>query len=704
MLRIMLLGGAALAAAVSPGPGAYAQDGATEIIVTARKREERLFDVPGPVNAIAGAQIEALRVQDARDLLTLTPNAFLQENNAGTARDISLRGVSTPSLFAEPGVSLYVDDVYSSGFISFPTQFIDVARIEVLRGPQGALYGRNAVGGAVNVLSNGPGEDFEAAISAVYASNDRTELQGILSGPLGARAGVRLAAWSANQEEGDYFNPVSRRYLDSSETSGARLVFEAAPVNALSLSLIAETSGGDIPGTYLYFPTAGETKETVRRDTHPENDYDATRFVARADYESEAGIVSAILGWRDYALDGLEDTDLSDQAAFGSPLAALGQQITTRTNESESTFAELRWLSPQFGATTVLAGLTYFDESAVGDIATDLRGASLAFTGGALPAVLAINNDQTVESLAAFVEATMQLDPTWSLIAALRYTRDEKRVDFAFNPSPLLAGFGLFPSTLRTSDSFENVSPGVTLAWSPGEDTRVYARVQSGFRAGGFNFNVGSTANLPYEEETSINYEIGAKQRFADGRGFVGATAFWLTQEDVLVPFFDLAQPTGLQGYLDNAGDAETLGVELEASWRLTEALTIGGSLGYLDAQFTTGALDGNDLPSAREWTYALTVALDQPINDQWRVLADAALTHRADGFQDAANAFAISAADILNVSAGIGFGHAELRAFAQNALNDDYDIAFGGFRAPSATGVIRAPEATYGVRLRLAY
>jgi iron complex outermembrane receptor protein len=111
------------------------------ITVTARKREESLFEVPGAISVVGGGQIEALRLQDARDALSLTPNAFLQENNAGTARDISIRGVSTPTLFAEPGVALYVDDVYASGFITYPTRFYDIERIEVLRGPQGSLYG-----------------------------------------------------------------------------------------------------------------------------------------------------------------------------------------------------------------------------------------------------------------------------------------------------------------------------------------------------------------------------------------------------------------------------------------------------------------------------------------------------------------------------------------------------------------------------------
>lgn len=715
MRLILLTCSTILAASAALAAPAVAQDAKTtavpseDIIVTARKRAERLFDVPSPVSAIGGAQIDALRVQDARDLLTLTPNAFLQENNAGTARDISIRGVSTPSLFAEPGVAFYVDDVYSSGFVSYPARFYDIERIEVLRGPQGGLYGRNAVGGAVNVLSRQPGAAFAASGSATYASNERSELEAMVNLPLGDKAGMRVTGWSVDQNEGDYFNPVTKKYLDATEDTGGRLTFTARPTDKVTVSLVAETTGGTVPGTYLFFPTAGETKATVRRDTQPFNDIDSTRYSGKVEAQTGIGDLTFILGKREYSLKGAEDTDLSNQAAFGSPLAALGQQITTRVNDTDATFAEARWASRQLDRVSILAGVTYLSEQATGDIATNLAGASQAFTGGLAPAVLAIANDQEVTSWSGFVEATLALSPTVSATGSFRYTQDEKTVDFAFAPSALLGGFGLFPQSLKRTKTFDNVSPGLTVAWSPDPDTRVYGKIQTGFRAGGFNFNVGSVANLPYEEEKSVNYEAGVKRRLADGKVTLGGSVFYLTQNDVLVPLFDFTQPAGLQGYLENVGDAETLGAEVEASVKISDALTLGASIGYLDATFTSGSvsgtkLDGKELPSSRKLTYALTGSYVRPITDRVRVLSDVSYSHRDSGFQDARNLFKIGSADLLNASVGVGVGRAEVRAFVQNALDDDYEIAFGGFRAPAASAVILAPERTYGVTLRLSY
>jgi iron complex outermembrane receptor protein len=716
-MRRCLMNGSALAVLLLAAlPASYAQDtppttapadsasdGSEEVVVTARKRSERLFDVPSPITAISPKQVEALRLQDARDLLTLVPGAYLQENNAGTARDISIRGIATPNLFAEPGVALYVDDVYSSGFISFPTKFFDLERIEVLRGPQGGLYGRNAVGGAVNIISKRPEPELGGSFSASYSSFERVDLQGVINVPVSDSVAVRAVGWLTDQQKGDYFNPTTGEYLDRNKSYGGRFSLSYEPTDAFSLYLLAETDHGEGPGTYLFFPTAGETKKTVLRDTQPVNEYDAQRYVARATYATSAGDFTLVLGHRDYELDGIEDTDLSNQTAFGSPNAPLGQQVTTRRNESTANFAELRWLSPEWGTVQVLAGVTYVDDTAFGGIFTDLPGVSNAFSGGTLPATIDIDNNQELTSWAGFADITWSVSETVDVIASLRYTDDEKSVNFVFTPSLLLTGFFGPTQTSVTTRSFDQFSPGLTVAWQPNDDWRVYAKVQTGFRAGGFNFNVANAANLPYNEETSINYEIGAKTKFAGGRGTAGLSVYFLQQDDVLVPFFDLTAPGPLAGYLQNAGEAETFGVELEASMKVTDELTLGATLAYMDATFTSGTVNttpiaGNELPAAREWTASLVASYRTPVSGNVMFLADASYTFRTKGFQDALNTQTIGGNDLVNLSAGLEFGDVEVRAFVLNALDDEYDIAFGGVRGVGQSGVSRAQGRTFGV------
>ncbi|WP_421838629.1 TonB-dependent receptor [Novosphingobium sp.] len=694
--------GAALAQSAAP---AAASPDASEIVVTARKREERLFDVPGAVSAVSNAQVEKLRLFDARDLLSLTPSAFLQENNAGTARDFSIRGVGTPTLFAEPGVATYVDEIYSSGFISYPTQFFDLERVEVLRGPQGALYGRNAVGGAVNVISKNPDDKWGASLQGTYGTFDRYELRGIVNAALTDGVGIRVSGWKFKQNKGEYFNPVTKRYLDANDTEGGRIVGKFDLTDKISLRIVAEHNEGETAGTYLFFPTAGETAKTVSRDTQPTNSFDTTRVSSELGIKTDLGTFTLISGGRNYTLDGVEDTDLSTDLFPTPTLSSLGKQISTRRNHVESRFAEARWLSPDWNGISLLVGATYLNDKATGTILTDLNGLSLAFSGGAAPFTLGIANNQSVKSWAGFAEATWKITDTVSLIGNLRYTSDDKSVDFLFTPSPTLIGFVGPSQAVKRTRTFNNWSPGATLSWSPSEAVRAYAKIQTGFRAGGYNFNVAKSANLDYDSETSVNYEVGARFKVAPVHAALGVSAYYLTQKNVLVPFFDFTAPPGLQGYLDNAGRARTFGLEVEASVQPVEGWTISGSLGVLDGKFNDGAvngvsLKGKELPAARKLTTSLSTAYRRPITRSIDVLFNASWTHRSSGFQDVQNLFAIGGNNLINLSAGVDFGPFDLLGFVQNLGNDRYDIAFGGNRN-GQSGVIRAQGRTYGVSAR---
>lgn len=686
-------------------------DALTEIInVTARKREESIIKIPNAVTAISRETIQDLRLFDARDVLQLIPTAYLQENNAGTARDISIRGVSTPTLFAEPGVALYLDEVYSSGFISYPTQFRDIERVEVLRGPQGALYGRNAVGGAANVISKRPEDELGVRVRAVYGNLDRVELQGILNVPVSDIGGVRVTGWYDDQSDGEYRNAVTNEFLDDNQSAGGRFVGTLSPIEGLNLTTIVEYEDAEGPGTYLFFPDAGETDDTILRDTQPENTWEALRYSVIANYDSDIGTFSFVLGGRDYQLDGIEDTDLSNDTMVNLLTGQLGQQITTRTNEVNSFMAEARWLSNNLGPVQILAGVTYLNEDATGDVLTNLQGLSNVLAGGFAPFTLGIENDQSLKSFAFFAEVTVDITDRISLIASGRYTNDDKDVDFLFTPTPTLLGFVGPSQAANLSETFDNFSPGGALTFEATDTLNLYAKVQTGFRAGGFNFNVANAANLRYEQETSINYELGAKQAILDGGGYVAASIFLLNQDDVLVPVFDFTAPPGLQGFLVNAGEARTFGVEVEAVAELFEGFTLQASVGYLDGQFTSGAitnalgqqvnLDGLELPAARNWTGSVVAAYKTAITEDIDFVGNASFTGRSTGFQDTENNFEIEGNALLNLSAGIEFGGIQVLGFMQNVTDDRYEIAFGGFRAPNATGVTLARGRTYGIQV----
>ena len=668
----------------------------SDVVVTARKRTETVYDVPAPISVVTGDQIEALKLNDARDLVMMIPTAFLQEGIAGSARDFNIRGVGTPSLFVEAGVAQYVDGVYVSSFISHPTQFYDLERVEVLRGPQGGLYGRNAVGGAVNILSKGPTDTFSTQIEATRANHDRFEVRGIVNMPVSDAFGLRATAWYVDQNDGEYLNPVTDQYLDAESSSGLRLVGDLSLSSDLDVRLVGELTNASAPGTVPYFPGLGETGANVPRDTQPVNDIDTWRLSAEARLKTGLGDFTLIAGVRRYDLHGLEDTDLLSNA--GSP----AQRVVIRDNTVDARYVELRWAGSVGETIDLLGGITYLNDDGVGRVLSVRPG---QLEPGGIPATVFFDNDQTLRSWSAFGEALIDLGPDVTLTLDLRYTRDKKSVDFALTPSPLTQGVFGVPQRRELSETFENWSPGATLEWRPSENFKVYAKAQTGFRAGGFNFNVAKVANLPYDEETSVNYEIGAKGRLLDGKLTWGASIYQLTQEDVLVSQFDFTASTGLQGYLANVGAAETNGFEFEFAARLVDGLTLGGTVGVLDAEFTSGStfgapLAGKELPSSRPLTWSLYGLYERELSTDLLFRLNLSYAHRDSGFLDTTNATKMSESGVLNGTVALDFRNLTVEGYVQNALDDRYDLTYGGFRS-GQFGIIRAPGERYGVTLR---
>lgn len=691
------------ARAADPAAGA-APARIEEVVVTARKRAEKLFDVPGPVSVVSSRQVEQLRLRSARDYITLIPGAYLDEgDNSGGQQNFSLRGVTTPTIFAEPGVGVYVDDIFSAAFISYPLQLHDIERIEAVRGPQGALYGRDAVGGAINVISRAPDATSTSTLTATYASYNRVELDATTNIAISDKFRVRLAAWGVNQPDGEYTNIRGDRALDATAYAGGRAsaTWDIAP--DWTASFLVEHTQGDTPGTILYFPGL-ETKDTIRRDTQPQNSIDVTRYNAKLGYASAIGRFDLIFGGREFALTGVEDTDLSDIFAPNFGAGFLGRQVTKRRNSVSDKSAELRYTSAQFGPLSLLAGFVFIDGDASGGIVSDLDGITTTL---GIPSRLTIQNSQTLRSYAGYAEATLRLGADVKFIVDARYTNDDKADDFSYVRSGVVPPPDQFANPRKT---FTRFTPGGTLAWEPAPDWRLYAKALTGFRAGGYNFNVGSARNLPYNQETSENYEIGAKHSFAAAAAYLALTGYVLRQHNILLAAFDASQPGPVGSYLVNAGEARTLGFDVEGSATPLPGLTVTGSVGYQDAVFTGGLnplggdkLDGRGVPSARRWTTATTILYRRPITDTVDGFVNASYSYRSSAPSTLGTATftppVYDAANLLNFSVGVAFGRYEIRSFVQNLLDSDYKVAFGGFR-DGITGIIRAQGRTAGVTL----
>jgi iron complex outermembrane receptor protein len=351
-------------------------DTSDTIIVTARRREELLLDVPAAISAFGAQQIEDFQLTDLQDFIQLTPGGVITESAVGVTTDISLRGVGTPGDLIEPGVGVYVDDVYVGGLRTALPSFYDMQRVEVMRGPQGALYGRNASGGAVNFVTTQPvlGE-FEAEGEASYRTFEDLRLSGTLNIPLAQSAALRLNAWGVERNDGRIENVVNGEAIDQREMSGGRVGFRVEPNETTSIYLSAEYTQEDRPTGQLFYAAGApsavgftESRERVARDTLGFFDTEFLRLNGQLATDLSFAELTLIGGYRTYNLDALEDQDFSARLLGDIDIASLTGGLFTpfslaRQEEVDSSYVEARLVSSSDGPFTWLIGANYFADS-----------------------------------------------------------------------------------------------------------------------------------------------------------------------------------------------------------------------------------------------------------------------------------------------------------------------------------------------------
>jgi iron complex outermembrane receptor protein len=699
------------AAGQSSGSTQVASNDAVETVtVTARKREEKAFDIPDAVTAFSAEKIRALGLQDFEDFTSLIPSAAVSESGFGINRSVFIRGVGTPVLLEDPGVGYYVDDVYMGGIVVNPAQYYDLERVEVLRGPQGGLYGQDSVGGSMNFISARPTDQFGASFEATYANYDREELQATVNAPITDGLAVRATGWWTNQSQGEYYNSFRHDYIDANSSAGGRFVGVDQLTDKLQLTLIVESTENQTPENYFYIPAAGETPKTIQRDTSSIMTLDTNRISPQLKYETDIGTFELITAYKTYDNHGHGDQDFT---------AVPPAQVIYRHDDFTGYFSEFRWVSRDDQPLRWVAGANYLTNSGFTDISVNVY--PTATDLGTVLGQFFRNNHQDDKIWDAFAEVYYDFAPQFELAASARYTEDTNSIDYLANATgatAFLCGYGLCYASTKSSTNY-NLSPGASLTWKPGDDLRLYAKVQSGFRDGGFNYVASNPSFLSYNPETSINYEIGAKKTFWDGRLETDISLYHMHQSHVIVTESDL---TAAQfDFSQNAGTAATSGAEFEVKGQVTDELSLDASLALMDAHITNGVenaafgpggetvLNGNQLPYAPKRTIGLTADYRHPIFDGAATfVADASWSERyhtwfnVEHTPPSAPYYNPSMApnyDLINLRAGVEYGNYSFTLWAKNITNDRYLVSYadGG----PGTGFENAEGTTYGITLR---
>ena len=705
-----------------------------EVVVTARKREESLIDVPIAVTALNATQLEVLKVRDIQSLSIGLPNVALDD--VGTTRGIanfSIRGLginsSIPSI--DPTVGTFVDGVYLGTNAGVVFDVFELESVEVLRGPQGTLFGRNVTGGAVLLNSKKPTEEFQATIKgSIEGGGEKTNqyLMGSVGGSLNDSFAAKISFYT-NQDNGYFLNLNTNQAFGEQDTVSVRPVIVWTPNDSFSFTAIYDyfDSSGDGPASQNHRNGSGITNQPTDFDRNSfdfsidEEGYLDTRsdFLRTiTEMEIGGGTLTNVFGYRQLDQTGLVDVDATPLNLFHTITAIDAEQISN----------ELRWAGDIGDRSKLTVGAYYFNNEILYNENRRLLG--LVAPPGLFGLTQDGGGDYRVETLGLFASLDYELNDSLTVNAGLRYTDEEKSADIAslirnIN-SPCSVLDGQCPIDFSDTGNWDNLSPKIGVTYHINDNAMAYGHWTRGFRSGGYNLRNTAidTVNFgpgPFDEETVENLEVGFKTKLANGGRISGALFY--NQVDDLQREVNLADPiSGVVQVIRNTADASILGVEFDGLFPLSDTLILNAAIGYIDPQYDSVRFDLNedgvindadtqlDLPRAAKLTYSVGLTLDSDIGSWGSMISRVSYGFRDESASTDNNLGLISEQGILDLGVDLlsADGVWEFGLYGKN-LTDEVkhggDAQLPNFLGPVPLGGTFSPLAKgriYGAELTL--
>ena len=595
------------AAEAAAAPNNAGNDTATgEIVVTARRTEERLQRVPSSVSAFNERALDRIQAQDTTGLQGAVPNLnIVQGRGSSNATNIFIRGIGQPDALQtfDPAVGVYVDDVYLSRIRGNQLDLLDVDRIEVLRGPQGTLYGKNTIGGAIKFVTRRPGNVFHANGSVAAGSYSLIDVKASVSGPLtqGISAGISVLQ---AQHDGYVEDRLNGRHYNDKNTFATRGALAINPSPDIRIDLTADYARDDAKlnvgrpvnnlktfsgGTLVVTDPVGSGKYHWKGETTPglpnSTKLKSYGFAGTAAFDvTDAVTLKSITAYRNLKSNDFIDIDATHYEVGD---VFVGVRQNQFSQEFQATYSGTRL--------NAVAGLYYLSENIKSHqeaYADDLLG-PLFLNSGFLRTV---DDKLHTRSYAAYANASYEIIPSVRLSAGLRYTKETK--DYFRTTSTFFSKLPFFNSTFvfePPKGKWGDWSPMASVDWQVLPSTMLYARVAKGFKSGGFNGRANTAAETSkYDPETVWSYEAGFKTTIANQLRLNGAI-FTSDYKDYQARIGDIdpgaALPTPLLKVL-NVGKLRIRGAELEANWTPVRGLLLDSQIGYLDAVYKEFADD----------------------------------------------------------------------------------------------------------------
>jgi iron complex outermembrane receptor protein len=712
-----------------------------EVVITSQKRAAGMSvqDVPSAITAFNEEMIDDSFSVDLTDIGRMVPNAVL--NSVGTfpgypnffIRGIGVNG-STRSL--DPAVGIIVDGVYLGYPASSLQSTFDRESVEVLRGPQGTLLGRNVTGGAINVRSKRPTGEFGFSGEMTLGNYNQQEFSASVQFPIVEdRVAAKIAVISSNRD-GYYednnggtvdlaINPAGMPVTSKSDKSDVDLTIIRpmilfTPSDSLDITFIGEylrDQGGSAASQNIVNPEAQKQAQTVFGYTPPSDKYkinhdlkggidaEVWQLLAEANWDIGHGVITSVTGYRDVEFNSSTDFDGTPFPIFAFP---------DNEEEQDQFSQELRYASNFSDKYNFVTGLYYFDQE---------------YTVGERRQILGTINVAGVSEIkhsnySVFGETNINLDSQFTLTLGLRYTQEEKEVSFS-PPGSCALDFSNCTSVLKADDDWSNVSPKVAVNYAVNEDAMLYGSWTKGFRSGSFNARAVRAGALgPADEETVESFEAGIKTTFADSRVRFNLAVFQMDYTDIQQFVNNPDVNFGSEQLLFNAADATITGFEAELKAYVTDRFTIDVNVGWVDAEFDSfdnfdvnsdGIVDAGDAKVAKEldfvkvpeWTYNVAASYEAEVADIGSLVFRASYSWMDSYFTDARNDPFLRQDSFGLIDASITYrntaNNIKVSLFGKNLDGEeyfDYAANVASFDSARWGGVPR----TYGLRISYDY
>jgi len=622
-----------------------------EVIVTAQRREQTLQEVPMSISAFTGADLAALQADNLDSIQGAVPNLNLVQGRGYSSNvNAFIRGVGQPDALQsfDPAVGVYIDDVYIARIQGALFKLYDIERIEVLRGPQGTLYGKNTPGGAIRLITRTPGQDFEAEAGALIGNYGRWSAKGYLSGAVSDNFAMSLSVLR-DQRDGFVTDPLDGREYNDADTTVARVKGNWDVSDDVNVTFSVDYTTEDTRLTLgrsevllysLNYSADFSEISIVPRSLPPVGEWDFKTSTSMTDRPSQK--LDNYGGNVTVAWDISDDVTMKSITAYRKLDSTAYIDIDATTLELGDVLVDIdqKQFSQEFqflgnigDDIDWVGGLYYFREQVPSHqeaYADDF----LQYIGIPISFLRTIDDDLDTKSYAAFGQIDWRFADRWSLGVGLRYTLEEKDYFRTTSTFSDILGVADPAFAFTDSDDWSAWTPSVTLDYQMTDQVRFYGRIAEGFKSGGFNGRANSAADVStFDPETVWTAEIGAKTVMAGGR-FMANYALFYSKYDDFQARVSVGDGIDFRFPVLNAARLDIQGAEFEATWIPIDPLSLSTQIGYLDSEYGGGGFTGSDGVAdepafSPEWTMRFAGTWTQNLSNGSNLMFTAAANYR---------------------------------------------------------------------------